>query len=153
MKNCQYSFYSKEFTLETEWFCLRIAKLQEHQFRKMKALMLRPLEYIHKEEKSVNRIEEKKQRPYLRMYLYTLRTAVGLSIYAVTRNLFLSKPYYYQIEQGVKGHKMDVIFLFDLARVLKTDFETLCKKELEYQRERRALGIRKDRRWVMEDEV
>jgi len=96
---------------------------------------------------------KQKQRPHLRLYLYELRKDAGLSIYEVTNSLMLSKPYYYQIEQGIKGHKMDVVFLNDIANVLKADFETLCKGELEYQRERRALGIRKDSRWVINDEL
>ena len=48
---------------------------------------------------------------------------------------------------------MDVVFLNDLATVLKTDFETLGKGELEYQKERRSLGIRREGRWVMDDEI
>lgn len=96
---------------------------------------------------------KQKQRPHLRMYLYHLRKNAGLSIYEVTNTLLLSKPYYYQIEQGTKGHKMDVVFLNDLANALGTDFEILCNGELEYQKERRSLGIRREGRWVMDDEL
>lgn len=99
------------------------------------------------------KIKKEKQRPHLRMYLYELRKEAKLSIYEVTNTLGLSKPYYYQIEQGLKGHKMDVVFLNDLATILKADFKVLCRGELEYQKERRRLGIRKDSRWVIEDEV
>jgi len=101
----------------------------------------------------VNETNKAKQRPHLRMYLYELRKNAKLSIYEVTNNMLLSKPYYYQIEQGIKGHRMDVVFLNDLANVLNTDFETLCKGELEYQKERRNLGIRRESRWVMDDEL
>ena len=48
---------------------------------------------------------------------------------------------------------MDVIFLNDLANLFKADFEFVCKCELAYQMERRNLGIRNDRRWVMTDEL
>lgn len=97
--------------------------------------------------------KKQKQRPHLRMYLYHLRKAAGLSIYEITNSLLLSKPYYYQIEQGRKGHKMDVVFLNDLAMILGADLMTLCNGELEYQKERRSLGLRKDNRWVMDDEL
>lgn len=97
--------------------------------------------------------KKEKQRPHLRMYLYELRKEAKLTIYEITNNLGLSKPYYYQIEQGLKGHKMDVVFLNDLATILKADFKVLCRGELEYQKERRSLGIRKDSRWVIEDEI
>lgn len=96
---------------------------------------------------------KQKQRPHLRLYLYKLRNKAGLSIYEVTNTLLLSKPYYYQIEQGLKGHRMDVIFLKDLAHVLKSDFKTLCEEELKYQKERRKLGLRHDARWVYDDEL
>jgi len=102
---------------------------------------------------NVTRKPKQKQRPHLRLYLYELRKQAGLSIYEVTNNLLLSKPYYYQIEQGLKGHKMDVVFLHDLAIVLQSDFETLCTGELLYQKERRNLGIRHDTRWVFPDEL
>lgn len=101
----------------------------------------------------MNEKQHQKQRPHLRLYLYELRKEAGLSIYEVTNSLLLSKPYYYQIEQGTKGHKMDVIFLYDLANLFKADFDVLCKCELKYQMERRDLGIRNDRRWVIADEL
>jgi len=100
-----------------------------------------------------NKKTKKKQRPHLRMYLYDLRKEKGISIYEITNRLFLSKPYYYQIEQGLKGHKMDVIFLNDLATLLDVTFDVICKGELEYQKERRELGIRYETRWVIDDEV
>lgn len=87
------------------------------------------------------------------MYLYDLRKEKGISIYEITNRLFLSKPYYYQIEQGLKGHKMDVIFLNDLATLLDVTFDVICKGELEYQKERRELGIRYETRWVIDDEL
>lgn len=93
--------------------------------------------------------ETQKQRPYMRMYLYNIRKEKGLSIYAVIEGLALSKPYYYQIEQGIKGHKMDVLFLNDLAVVLGVDFSFLSQAELEYQKKRRSLGIRKDKRLII----
>lgn len=99
----------------------------------------------------MNGVETQKQRPYLRMYLYNIRKEKGLSIYAVTNGLALSKPYYYQVEQGIKGHKMDVLFLNDLAVMLDVDFALLCRAELEYQKERRSLGIRKDKRLIIDE--
>lgn len=95
----------------------------------------------------------KNPQPLLRMYLHDLRKKTNVSIHEVTNKLLLSKPYYYQIEQGKKGHRMDVVFLNDLASILKTDFKTLCDGELNYQLERRELGIRNDSRWVMHDEL
>ncbi len=93
----------------------------------------------------------KKQRPHLRLYLYHHRIKANLTIYRITERLALSKPYYYQIEQGTKGHKMDVVFLSDLASVLGVSFCKLCLEELEYQKERRQKGLRREGRIVLDE--
>lgn len=92
---------------------------------------------------------KKRKRPLLRMYLYNLREKAGLSINEITTALALSKPYYYQIEDGRKGHRMGVAFLNELAVALKVDFETVCQGELDYQKERRSLGLRHEQRLVL----
>ena len=90
-----------------------------------------------------------KQRSHLRMYLYNLRKRLGLSIYQVTNKLILSNAYYYQIEQGTRGHKMDVVMLNDLATLFEVSLESLCREEFLYQLERRSKGLRCDRRWIL----
>lgn len=113
--------------------------------------LLDTLEY--KEEYKVNESKKQKQRSHLRLYLFEFRKKAGLSIYEMTTKLLISKPYYYQIEQGIKGHRMDVILINDLANILKVDFQTLCQCELEYQLERRELGLRSEGRWVIDYEI
>lgn len=89
----------------------------------------------------------------LKVVSFEFRKKAGLSIYEMTTKLLISKPYYYQIEQGIKGHRMDVILINDLANILKVDFQTLCQCELEYQLERRELGLRSEGRWVIDYEI
>lgn len=48
---------------------------------------------------------------------------------------------------------MDVILINDLSNILKVDFQMLCQCELEYQLERRALGLRNESRWVIDYEI
>ena len=96
---------------------------------------------------------QKSNRPHLRMYLYLMRQEAGLTFDEITKALTLSKPYYYQLEQGRKGHRMDVVFLSHIADTLQVDFETLCQAELNYQKERRARGIRREQRWIVPDEL
>ncbi len=111
---------------------------------KIRFKLLTPKEVI-----GVNGNETQKQKSHMRMYLYNIRKEKGLSIYAVIEGLALSKPYYYQIEQGIRGHKMDVLFLNDLAVIFGIDFAFLCQAELDYQKQRRNLGIRKDKRLII----
>ncbi|MDR0979439.1 MAG: hypothetical protein LBL91_05950 [Lachnospiraceae bacterium] len=94
-----------------------------------------------------------KKNTVFRYYLFHQRKKVlKLTINDICTRLEINESYYYDLEAGRSGHRMDILFMEDLANALETTLDFIISSEKAYQQERLKFGLRKRRRWSMFDE-
>lgn len=82
-----------------------------------------------------------------RVYLIVAREKIGISGEALSRELDVSKSYYYAIENGTRGYKMTVMMLAKIMECLNLDANFLVSEEVKYHNERQAyISSKKKRR-------
>lgn len=66
-----------------------------------------------------------------------MRMKLKISSEEMSRRLDVSKSYYYSIETGGRGHKMNVVLLSKIINVLNVDAKEFIEAEVQYQDKRK----------------
>lgn len=83
---------------------------------------------------------------YPRVYLMLARDSLNISAEELSRRIDVSKGYYYNLENGHRGHKMTVVTFARIIECLGLDARNAIEEEVKYQKERDLLLSKKEKR-------